>query len=148
MLDILKRIGLIIYQRFFNVDDLAVKYPVCVKGVLIENNKVLLIKNENLNFDLPGGKLDPHQSLEEALIEEFKEETGLKVKVDKLIETQKYFINQRNIIVSTYVVSNLGTNPIKISFENWSYQFVNLSNINDHPVKPWIKILLESNFKD
>ena len=147
MLDTLKRIGIVIFQRFFNIDDLAVKFPVCVKGILLEDSRILFLKNEKLIFDLPGGKLDPHQSVEDALIEEFKEETGLNITVGKLLDAKKEFINNRNILVLTYLVYNTDIEPIKISFENWSHQFILLSEIDNYPIKNWIKNLIKSKLK-
>ena len=58
MIATLKRLGVIVFQRLFNLDDLSVKFPISVKGVMIENNRVLLLKNENFIYDLPGGKVE------------------------------------------------------------------------------------------
>ena len=146
MIKSLKRIGVILFQRFFNVDDLSFKFPIAVKGVLIENDRVLLLRNEMFIFDLPGGKLEKDQDFEAALIEEFKEETNLDIKVKSLLELKKYFINNRDIVVATYEVENISNNPITISYENWGYDFVKLSELEINEVKPWIKGLLKENF--
>ena len=115
MIATIKRLGVIVYQRLFNLDDLSVKFPISVKGIIIENNRVLLLKNENLIYDLPGGKVEPHQSLEEALIDEFKEETNLDVKIKSLLELKKLHLNKRYILIAAYLVENTSNNPIKIS---------------------------------
>ena len=146
MLNTIKRIGIILYQKYLNIDDLSAKYPVCVKGILIENNRVLMLKNEKFEFDLPGGKLDAHQNIEEALIKEFKEETQLDIKIIKLIEIEKYFLNNRFIVMITYLVENKNINPISISFENWGFQFIPLNEIHRHPLKKWIYQLIKSTF--
>jgi len=51
-----------------------------VYGVLVENGKVLLSKQWD-GYDFPGGGIDIDETVEEALIREFEEETGLKVRL-------------------------------------------------------------------
>jgi hypothetical protein len=34
MIATIKRLGVIVFQRLFNLDDLSVKYPISVKGVI------------------------------------------------------------------------------------------------------------------
>ena len=146
MIATIKRLGVILFQRLFNLDDLSVKYPISVKGVLIENNKVLLLKNESFIYDLPGGKVEPHQSIEEALIDEFKEETNLDVKIKSLIELKKLHINKRDILIATYQVENASNHPINISYENWGYNFIKINKLEKHEIKPWIIELIKNNF--
>lgn len=146
MIATIKRLGVILFQRLFNLDDLSVKYPISVKGVLIENNKVLLLKNESFIYDLPGGKVEPHQSIEEALIDEFKEETNLDVKIKSLIELKKLHINKRDILIATYQVENASNHPINISYENWGYNFIKINELEKHEIKPWIIELIKNNF--
>ena len=146
MIATLKRLGVIVFQRLFNLDDLSVKYPISVKGVMIENNRVLLLKNENFIFDLPGGKVEPHQSIEEALIDEFKEETNLDVKIKSLIELKKLHINNRDILIASYQVENTSNEPIKISYENWGCNFIKINELEKHNIKPWIVELIKNNF--
>jgi 8-oxo-dGTP pyrophosphatase MutT (NUDIX family) len=146
MIATIKRLGVILFQRLFNLDDLSVKYPISVKGVLIENNKVLLLKNESFIYDLPGGKVEPRQSIEEALIDEFKEETNLDVKIKSLIELKKLHINKRDILIATYQVENASNHPINISYENWGYNFIKINELEKHEIKPWIIELIKNNF--
>jgi len=146
MIETLKRLVVIIFQRLFNLDDLSVKYPISVKGVIIENNRVLLLKNENFIYDLPGGKVEPNQSLEEALIEEIKEETNLDIKIKSFIELKKLHLNKRDILIASYLVENTSNDPIKISYENWGYDFIKINELEKHNIKPWIVELIKNNF--
>jgi 8-oxo-dGTP pyrophosphatase MutT (NUDIX family) len=86
---------------------------------LVENGRVLLLKNESFIYDLPGGKVEPNQSIEGALIDEFKEETNLTIKIKSLLDIKKLHINNRDILIATYEVENISSDPIKISYENW-----------------------------
>ena len=146
MIATIKRLGVIVFQRLFNLDDLCVKYPISVKGVIIENNRVLLLKNENFIYDLPGGKVEPNQSLEEALIEEIKEETNLDTKIKSLLELKKLYLNKRDILIASYLVENTSNNPIKISYENWGYDFIKINQLEKYNIKPWIVELIKNNY--
>jgi ADP-ribose pyrophosphatase YjhB (NUDIX family) len=59
-----------------------------VTGILIENGKILLVKQNVDNkrkWSLPGGRVEKGEKLDEALIREINEETGLKVTISKLL---------------------------------------------------------------
>lgn len=63
-------------------------FNIRVTGVLVEDNKILLVKqkvSEKRNWSLPGGKLEQGETIEQGIIREMKEETGLDVEVVRLL---------------------------------------------------------------
>ena len=66
------------------------KFPkLTVDAVIKKNNSVILIKRKNEPFKglwaIPGGFVNYNEKVEQAAIREAKEETGLDVKIEKLI---------------------------------------------------------------
>ncbi|CAG7647868.1 NADH pyrophosphatase [Paenibacillus solanacearum] len=59
-----------------------------VTGVVVENDHILLVKQQvagGRGWSLPGGRVEPGETLEEAVIREMEEETGIAVNVGKLL---------------------------------------------------------------
>ena len=61
-----------------------------IHGILIRGNDVLLCPQWD-GWDYPGGGIDKGEKLDDALIREFKEETGLDVKVESLLHVADNF---------------------------------------------------------
>jgi 8-oxo-dGTP diphosphatase len=77
-----------IHQVFGN------KLRVRVSGICIQNDQILLVKHLSLGtkgifWAPPGGGMEFGESAEESLIREFKEETGLDIKINQFL-----FINE------------------------------------------------------
>jgi len=63
-------------------------FRVRVTGVLIEDGSILLVRQRvtsDREWSLPGGSMEPGESLEECLTREIKEETGLEVRLRRLL---------------------------------------------------------------
>ena len=63
-------------------------HTVRVTGVLLHEDRLLVVEqrvNDARDWSLPGGKLEAGETLKEALVREMHEETGLDVRVVKLL---------------------------------------------------------------
>ena len=76
----------------FEIDVNKFIFRPSVYGILIENNKILLSKEWD-GYNMPGGGVDIHETLEEALTREFFEETGLKVESLCTVHCETSFFN-------------------------------------------------------
>ncbi len=73
-------------------DNDASRFPVSVKGVIIRGGKVILLRNERSEWELPGGKLELSESPERCLAREIAEELRLEVVPESILSPWIYTI--------------------------------------------------------
>ncbi|GHP00608.1 NUDIX hydrolase [Reticulibacter mediterranei] len=79
------------------------QFPVSVKGIVHHNGKVVLLKNERDEWELPGGKLELGEAPEVCVIREIEEEIGLVAQAGALIDAWVYHIFEgRDVLILTY----------------------------------------------
>ncbi len=82
------------------------KFSISIKGVLHHQGKYLLRKNQRKEFELLGGKLEANDvSMEERLIEEFIEESGISIKVNSCREPWLYVVGEKNTLIVPFICS-------------------------------------------
>jgi mutator protein MutT len=78
-------------------------WPVSVKGVVTIGGRVVLLRNEREEWELPGGRLEVGETPEDCVVREVAEELGLQVVVDGLLDAWVYPVRQdRSVLVLTY----------------------------------------------
>ena len=96
-------------------------FPVSVKGVCLLDGKVVLLKNERQQWDLPGGKLKKNETLKGCLIREVREELNIEVTVKEFLHAgQVRIMNMVDVIILIYRCQTDATRQdIQISHENF-----------------------------
>jgi 8-oxo-dGTP pyrophosphatase MutT (NUDIX family) len=81
----------------------VVEHPTSIKGVLLVNDRVLLVKNPRGEWELPGGRADAGEDHAQALAREFAEELAIQIEVGKQIDSYLFeVIPERHVFIVTY----------------------------------------------
>jgi 8-oxo-dGTP pyrophosphatase MutT (NUDIX family) len=100
-------------------DGLAARFPVSVKGVVEYDGRFVLLKNERDEWELPGGKLEPGETIEDCLVREIAEELNLSTKVGRPLNNWVYFVNGVHVLIVTYALEILDEPAeMKVSYEH------------------------------
>ena len=84
-------------------DNKAYRFPVSVKGIVYQDGKVVLLKNERDEWELPGGKLELGEAPEFCVVREIEEELGLVAKTGPLLDSWVYHIYEGvDVLILTY----------------------------------------------
>lgn len=111
-------------------NDYSYRYPVSIKGVVIVDDQVPLLKNDRDEWELPGGKLDLDEQPEECVVREIKEELNIDVDNPKIIDSWLYHINPKtHVVIVTYGCILQKVADWKISAEHKQLMLCNLSEI-------------------
>ncbi len=122
----LKRLYLSTIGQWLPSDFFAYRHPVSVKGVCFLEGKLILVRDERGEWDLPGGKLKKGERLGECLSREMKEELGIAVRVENLLcATLRRIENQVDVVVLIYHCSTTNhTAHLRLSSENFGIGFI------------------------
>ena len=81
----------------------TVSHPVSIKGVLLVERKVVLVRNERDEWELPGGRLEIGETPEEALAREFEEELSIRVEPLSVIDSYLFeVVPSKHVFIVTY----------------------------------------------
>jgi len=95
------------------------RFPVSIKGVLPIDGAVVLLKNERDEWELPGGRLEAGEDPTVCVVREIREELGLDVAVDGIIDSWTYeVLPGQEVVIVTYGCRLDGHDEIEISAEH------------------------------
>jgi 8-oxo-dGTP pyrophosphatase MutT (NUDIX family) len=111
------------------------RLPVSVKGVLVHRGRVLVMRNDREEWELPGGRLDEGETPEEALRREFLEETGLRVTVGPLVDAWVFQVTSREkVLVLEYACRTSEKRGVRISHEHNDSAWLPLTGLDREPL--------------
>jgi 8-oxo-dGTP pyrophosphatase MutT (NUDIX family) len=94
-------------------------YPTSIKGVLLVDRQVLLVKNSRDEWELPGGRIDEGEDHAQTVSREFAEELSLNVAIRALIDSYLFeVIPGRRVLIVTYGCTLVGEFRPAISHEH------------------------------
>ncbi|MFF0574337.1 NUDIX hydrolase [Streptosporangium saharense] len=82
----------------------SVTFPISIKGVVLDpERRVLLLKNERDEWELPGGRLEVSETPQERVETEIHEEAGWRASAGPLLDTWVYEpLPDRRVFIVTY----------------------------------------------
>ena len=122
-----------------------------VAAIIKEENKIYSTHIGNGEFkdgwELPGGKVDPGEFFDEALVREIKEETNLDGAVGDFYEAiQDDYVHKRTVQVVMYLKNITGDVSISDEHDNWMW--ANLEKIKTLELSTaFEKVLKKKNWK-
>lgn len=87
--------------------------------------------------DLPGGVVEPHEQIEEGLLRELFEETGLRIRVESLQlgHCSTYYADGVSHHFMVYLTDVSGDESIKLSWEHEAYQWLTVEEIQSLEIR-------------
>lgn len=98
----------IIFNDYNLSEDQIEKSVIRVKGLIINSSGKILLAHNNNTYQFPGGHLEDNEDMDDCIIREIKEETGIDVKVNErpflCIKTfdNNYFGTGKKVLNSIY----------------------------------------------
>ena len=100
---------------------------VAAKSLIVYNRKVLIIRRSNYidigkgEWDIPGGGIQFGEDLPDCLRREIMEETGLTVRVDRLLYAITALVSPTRQIVGLTYLSHADSDAVTLSHEHTNY---------------------------
>jgi 8-oxo-dGTP pyrophosphatase MutT (NUDIX family) len=93
--------------------------PTSIKGVLIIEGQVVLLRNSRQEWELPGGRLENGENHSATLTREFAEELSVNVLVERAIDSYLFeVIPGRQVFIVTYGCTLIGDFQPTVSDEH------------------------------
>ncbi|HKH90888.1 MAG TPA: NUDIX hydrolase [Gemmatimonadaceae bacterium] len=112
-------------------DNDAYRFPVSVKGVVLRDHRVVLVKNRREEWELPGGKLELGEDPSRCVAREIEEELQLAVAADQLIDAWVYTIAEgTHVLVVSYGCTETLQRRAVLSDEHTELEWIALADID------------------
>ena len=95
-------------------------FAISIKGVVVRDGKVLLLRNRRGEWELPGGRIELDETPEECVAREVTEETQWTVTTGPILDTWMYYINaaDKHVFIVTYGCYPTGDSEPVLSHEH------------------------------
>jgi 8-oxo-dGTP diphosphatase len=128
-----------------------------VTAFIVKENKLLIVRRSKNEFflpeyyEMPGGKVEFGESLEDALLREVKEETGLEIKVVKPYATFSYLSDDggRHTVDVQFIVEAVNEpDNVKISSAHDEFKWIKKEEIDNYKISDQMKTTILKGFNN
>jgi 8-oxo-dGTP diphosphatase len=127
-------------------------YDIAVKAIVLRENKILILhktpkeKQSDIDkncYDLPGGRIEVNEKLDDALTREVREETGLELRSLEIHDATLIENKSGVKIVMLYYLCHCSGNRVTLSEEHDGFYWRTKDKIlSDKEIPDWIKLLI------
>lgn len=108
------------------------KFPISVKAVIQIEGKIVLLKNERDEWELPGGRLEMGETPQECVLREINEELGINCQVSKILDAYLFeVISDKFVFIVGFECIIVEGDTIQISYEHTDFGLFDFDAIND-----------------
>lgn len=135
-----------LFGKYIPTDYFARRFPVSVKGIVLSEGRVVLLRNEVGDWDAPGGKAKPGESLNGCLKREIMEELNLKVAVKELRAAWMEHVRQKIHVVVILYACKLEDDMKKfnLSYEHQEMRLFNIQDLQHIRISAQLKAAIEA----
>jgi 8-oxo-dGTP diphosphatase len=101
-----------------------------VKGIVIRDDRILVLVKQNGKLDLPGGRVENGETIQSALQREIIEETGLKVEIHDPVEEWSFYKTPDQLIKGITLECAYLYGKVKLCGEHKRYFWAAIDSIN------------------
>lgn len=106
------------------------QFPISIKGILFYQQRVLLVKNDRNEWELPGGRLEPGETPEQTLQRELQEELGISCLVKEIVDAWVFpVLENREVFIVTYECECKELIKVQLSDEHVEYGWFAVSEL-------------------
>ena len=103
------------------------------KAIVLDGDRVLLLRNYRDEWELPGGRPADNESLADATVREVREETGLETAVSEFVDFWDYEIGVEDAVVRviSFAATLVREDRIVLSEEHDAGRWFSLDELDD-----------------
>ena len=111
------------------------RFPVSIKGVVFIGERVVLLRNERAEWELPGGRLEAGESPPICVVREIHEELAIDVVAAELLDCWLYeVLPGQEVVIVTYGCRYDGDGTVTMSDEHSAVGLYHLAEIDGLPM--------------
>lgn len=131
-------------------------FKITCSGAIIHNGKILILQRSSDDdifpnlWELPSGKKEPMEKVEDAVAREVLEETGLSVSVDSILDTFNFLVEKpeeiRDFTQLVFAVRPDKNVDVKISSEHQDFRWIDKNELENFNISKETKAAIRKAF--